>query len=90
MAASCAETFVPLDDLGRVEVAVVFVVLVPLFTVGLSDSSDVFDSPRKRVWRDMTVAFEHVDVERTACFTDSTEESERRVLTAIGTVVLLL
>jgi hypothetical protein len=89
IAASCAEAFVPLIDFVRLRTVEVFVLLATLFAVVFSASGDAFDSPRKRVWRDKTVAFEHVDVERTACFTDSTEESESRVVTAIGTIVYL-
>jgi hypothetical protein len=33
--------------------------------------SGTFDDPRRRVWRDNTVASEHVDVDRTACLMDS-------------------
>ena len=48
-----------------------------------------FDEPRKRPWRDNTVALEQVVVERTASFTDSTEESEGSIVTAISGIRLI-
>ena len=76
--------------MARLEAAVVIsLVLLPVRrdVVLLSGSGGVFDEPRKRPWRDNTVAFEQVVVERTASFTDSTEESEGSVVTAIGGLV---
>ena len=82
----------PRDVVARL-VAVVIDSLVPLpvrrDVVLLSGSGGVFDEPRKRPWRDNTVAFEQVVVERTASFTDSTEESEGSVVTAIGGISLI-
>ena len=80
----------PRDVVARlVAVVVDSLVLRPVRrdVVLLSGSGGVFDEPRKRPWRDNTVAFEQVVVERTASFTDSTEESEGSVVTAIGEIV---
>ena len=59
-----------------------FVVVFVVFLVSVS--GDVFSEDRRRVWTDNTVAVEQVDVDLTANFTDSTEESEGKVVTAIG------
>lgn len=82
----------PRDVVARlVEVVDDSLVLLPVRrdVVLLSGSGGVFDEPRKRPWRDNTVAFEQVVVERTASFTDSTEESEGSVVTAIGDISLI-
>jgi hypothetical protein len=50
--------------------------------------SGVFGDPRRSVWRDNTVASEHVVVERRACFTDSVKELAGKTVTAIFVVVL--
>lgn len=80
-----------LGDLVRVP-RVVLVAAVDLFVVVfvvflVSVSGDVFSEDRRRVWTDNTVAVEQVDVDLTANFTDSTEESEGKVVTAIGIAV---
>lgn len=82
----------PRDVVARlVEVVDDSLVLLPVRrdVVLLSGSGGVFDEPRKRPWRDNTVEFEQVVVERTASFTDSTEESEGSVVTAIGDISLI-
>ena len=84
--ASAADTavLVPLVALVRlVAVEEAFVVLPTRFTVALSISRGDFDEPRKSVWRDNTVPLEHVDIERTACFTDSTGEPGSSVETVM-------
>ena len=52
--------------------------------VRVSASDDDLDGdPRRRFWRVRKVVFEHVDVDLTACFSDSTGESETNVVTVI-------
>lgn len=85
-AASAAETVVrdPLVVFVRpVADDEAFVVRPTRFTVALSISGDDFDEPRSNVWRDETVPLEHVEVERTACFTDSTGEPGSSVETVM-------
>jgi hypothetical protein len=82
---ACVEVFVLVERAARARLAAVvedFVVRVVFFAVIVSSENEPLGL-RKRVWRDDTVASEHVDVERTACFTDSTEESGRRAATVM-------
>lgn len=68
-------------------VAVAFVPRAVLFNV-----VSVSPAPRKSVWSDNTVVAEHVDVERTVCFTDSIEarESAGKDVTAIAGYIMSL
>lgn len=82
----------PRDVAARLAAVVVdSLVLLPVRrdAVLLSSSDGVFDEPRKRPWRDNTVALEQVVVERTASFTDSTKESEGSIVTAISGIRLI-
>jgi hypothetical protein len=49
---------------------------------GFSGAFD--DDPRRSVWRDNTVASEHVDVDRTACLTDSDIDLGGKTVTAMA------
>lgn len=63
-----------------------FVLRPPRLDITFPSVSVAFDPPRNRPCRESSVAFEQVAVDRTASFTDSTEESEGNVVTAIGLV----
>lgn len=65
-------------------VAAVDLFVVVFVVVLVSVSCDDFGDDRRRDWTDNTVAFEQVEVDLTASFTDSTEESGRRAETAMG------
>lgn len=67
-----------------VDVDVFNVLLLLCLTAVMLVPDDDLAGPRKSVCSVNTVAAEHVVVERTASFTDSTEESGSRVVTAIG------
>lgn len=94
-AVSCVDVFVLVVALVRevfvLDAAVVFkfvafVDLPTFFTVALSTSAGL----RMSVWSDNTVAFEHVDADRTVCFTDSTAKSEGKDVTAMVGYIMSL
>jgi hypothetical protein len=49
----------------------------------LVDFSGIIGEPRRSVWREETVASEHVVVERRACLIDSVREPVGKTVTAI-------
>lgn len=71
---------VVLEVLARLEAVVVSFEDFVVLRVGFSEA---FDDARRRVWRDNTVASEHVVVDRTASLTDSVIELAGRTVTAM-------
>lgn len=68
------------EAFARLVVVVTSFVAVVFLRTGFSGT---FDDPRRRVWRDNTVASEHVDVDRTACLMDSDIELGGKTVTAM-------